>query len=231
MQTLAQKGCGRRSTLILLAVVALAAVPAAVFGPTLLDYYRLDQALTAAAKQAEADAGPWPQLVTVCMPCHGPGGSPANANYAALAGLPASYLQQQLQAFASGARPNPWMTPLAADLSAQEMRSLADYFAVQPAAATGFVADAEPREAGRELVDSHGCSACHGAGFEGLDPYPRLAGQSFHYLVNQLVAYQSGARRDPSGVMGPLVAGFSAHDIDAMAQYLASLNSAPRNSQ
>ncbi|MBE8163034.1 MAG: cytochrome c [Bdellovibrionaceae bacterium] len=66
------------------------------------------------------------------------------------------------------------------------------------------------------------CFACHGAKGISVSPvWPNLAGQKQAYLVKQLKAFKSGARKDPS--MKPMVAGLSVQDMEDIAAYFSSL--------
>lgn len=75
-------------------------------------------------------------------------------------------------------------------------------------------------EAGK--AKSASCAACHGLDGTSMIPmYPNLKGQKAQYLVKQLKAFKSGARKDPvmEGMSGPL----SDADIDNLSAYYASL--------
>ena len=62
------------------------------------------------------------------------------------------------------------------------------------------------------------CSACHGPNGNSVNPeWPRLAGQSAVYIVEQLRLFRSGVRNNP--VMKPLAAALSDQDIDDLAVY------------
>lgn len=214
-------GMGRRTLVGLIALILILA-GGALLGPELLGYYRFSQALEnlSAADDAHGD---WPQLHQVCLPCHGNQGDSLNQLYPDLAGQPAAYLTQQMLAFANGTRTNPNMSPLAATMSVKEIEQLAAYFAAQPAVANNqFQPDPALRVAGEMGVKQGGCASCHGAALEGHDSFPRLADQSFDYLVLQLQAYRSGARTDPSGAMQTIAAPLVDEDIQAMAHYLSS---------
>lgn len=68
------------------------------------------------------------------------------------------------------------------------------------------------------------CTNCHGADLMGMDPLPGLAGRSPSYLVRQLYDMQHGFRTGEwTTQMKPVVAKLSAHDMLAIAAYLASL--------
>lgn len=209
--------------LLLIGLLAVVAVPLAVYGPMLLDLYRLDKVITGQSVAREAEVGPWPAVADACIACHGRNGQSINDWYPQLAGQPADYLAVQLRAFASGARDNPNMGPLARDLSPDEIEYLAKHFTAQrPQRIPGLVLDVQRRARGAALVATLGCASCHGADFAGQDAMPRLAGQGQQYLVRQLRDFQSGQRRDPGAVMNVLSARLSAEDIDDLASYLAS---------
>ncbi len=62
------------------------------------------------------------------------------------------------------------------------------------------------------------CAACHGPNGNSVSPdWPRLAGQSAVYIVEQLRLFRAGVRTNP--VMMPLAATLSDQDIDDLAVY------------
>lgn len=65
------------------------------------------------------------------------------------------------------------------------------------------------------------CAACHGAtGTSANAIWPNLAGQKEAYLLKQLKAFKSGARKDP--MMAPMAAPLSDQDMQNLAAYYAS---------
>ena len=65
------------------------------------------------------------------------------------------------------------------------------------------------------------CFACHGQKGISVNPaYPNLAGQQKEYIVTQLKAFKSGARKSP--IMSPMVAPLSDEDIEQIATYFSS---------
>jgi cytochrome subunit of sulfide dehydrogenase len=71
-------------------------------------------------------------LAATCANCHGTGGAAVpNANVPGLAGLPASYISEQMKAFKSGARPATVMHQLAKGYNDAQIEQLAAYFAAQ----------------------------------------------------------------------------------------------------
>ena len=87
--------------------------------------------------QAAGDAERGKQRAAVCFGCHGPDGQSLNPEYPNLAGQMELYLIKQITAFRSGERKNPLMTPMAAQLSDQDVLDVAAYFSAQKAIQTG----------------------------------------------------------------------------------------------
>ncbi len=72
-------------------------------------------------------------LAATCGQCHGTDGHAIDgAAVPGLAGLPASYLVEQMSAFRSGARPATVMHQIARGYSDAQIDQLARYFAAQP---------------------------------------------------------------------------------------------------
>lgn len=210
--------------LILAGVGVVAAVLLAIFGPDLLDLYRLDRYIDASAEAYHADGGPWPHVTDVCLGCHGVKGNSLHQGYPSLAGQPAAYLQAQLHNFASGARHNPNMGPLAMTMGDAQIKDLADYFSKEtPTANRYFQPDPQLRGKGQQLVMSGNCAACHGAELMGHDQFPRLAGQGYDYILAQFDAFAAGTRSEATGMMKRIADSTSPEDRKAIATYLASL--------
>jgi cytochrome c553 len=214
---------------ILIAVAVVIVVLAVAFVPRflsdLLNYYRFESALQKYEAENQAGAGPRAPVQDACTPCHGPGGRSRNSQYASLAGQPAAYLTAQLQAFAAGRRASPQMGPLAASLSDRDIKLVAKFFSDQtPVANEAVAADSTLQDQGSRLASKMGCAACHGSNLLGQDNAPRLSGQGEVYLMNQLGAFRTGVRHDPSGAMNSMAASLSAGDIHALGHYLAGLS-------
>ncbi|KVL55204.1 cytochrome C [Burkholderia territorii] len=213
-----------KKRIVLLAVLVIAGVLLAAYGPTLLGFYRLQRHIDETALADDADGGPWPRASDVCVTCHGVKGNSLNDAYPSLASQPAQYVAAQLQAFAAGRRANPTMGPLAMTMSAAEIARVADYYAKQtPPENRYFKPDARLRATGEQLVTGGACAACHGARLMGHAQFPRLAGQGYDYLRAQLDAFASGARSEATGTMQRVAQAMSADDRAAVATYLASL--------
>ena len=73
-----------------------------------------------------------------------------------------------------------------------------------------------------DLAKAKNCAACHGQQLEGKDDYPRLAGQGYDYLVDQLTNFKTGKRHDATGAMAAMAGPLSQQDIEDLAQFIAS---------
>lgn len=87
------------------------------------------------------------------------------------------------------------------------------------AASAVTAAQAADIEAGKQKASV--CQGCHGEDGNSKDPqFPRLAGQYPDYLLQALIDYQSGARKNP--IMAPFVQNLSRSDMENLAAYFAS---------
>jgi cytochrome c553 len=178
--------------------------------------------------------------VAPCAACHNAdgGGQPA-AGFPRLAGLPAAYLQKQLDDFASGARRNATMQPVAAGLNENERAALANYYSQLPipaASAPVTSPDAAQKSLGQTLATRGrwsqqlpGCAQCHGPGGVGVgEHFPPLAGQSAVYIGNQLHAWQKGTRRnDPLQLMQTVAGKLNEADVAAISAWYAAQPATP----
>lgn len=74
-------------------------------------------------------------------------------------------------------------------------------------------------EAGKQK--SAVCQSCHGEGGNSANgQFPRLAGQYPDYLVQALLDYQNGARKNP--IMAPFAQNLTRTDMEDLAAYFAS---------
>jgi cytochrome c553 len=179
------------------------------------------------AAQGDAQRG-----VPPCASCHGAGGEGnALAGFPRLAGLPAHYLQQQLEALANKQRNSAVMSPVAKALSPDEIGALSAYYSKLPVSASSpqqagaIPADAmELAEHGRINDGLPGCVLCHGNRGVGVgDDFPPLAGQSATYIANQLEAWKAGTRPPgPMGLMPRIAARLSEADIRGVSAYFAA---------
>ncbi|MCI0400869.1 MAG: c-type cytochrome [Gammaproteobacteria bacterium] len=159
----------------------------------------------------------------ICFTCHGEDGAlPPEGKYPILAGQHFYYLYSQLKDFNAERRQNPEMSPMAANLTNEEMQALAKFFSEQSWPSTGFVSDPAKAEKAELSAMSGECVQCHLGGYEGASGVPRLAGQQSEYLKQTMLDLKTRARAnapDKSSLMNVL----SDEDIDYLANYLGGL--------
>jgi cytochrome c553 len=153
----------------------------------------------------------------VCNTCHGVRGVPQNPTIPVIWGQQENYLVKQLHDFESGDRAFEAMAWMTSTLSQSEMASAAAYFAKKSwPARPATAASASPPA----LVAV--CQACHQQNFVGGLPAPRLAGQSYEYLVEAMRRYADGERTNNAEMMNIMKA-LSPAERDAMARYISAL--------
>ena len=170
-----------------------------------------------------------PSGAVACAQCHAfTGGSDTSGAFPRLAGQPAAYLAGQLRDFATGARANAIMSPIAKGLSADDIEDVAAYFA-KVASPVPPLASADPAlvkrgegiaETGIPAKGVPACGVCHGARGAGEPPtIPYLAGQYAHYTAGQLQAWQRGFRRNSPEAMALFAKKLEDKEIAALAAY------------
>jgi cytochrome c553 len=184
-------------------------------------------ALAAPARAAEGTPDPGTQRefgakLLVCNVCHGDNGVPKTAATPVIWGQQENYLVKQLHDFERGDRKVEVMAWMAKTLLPAEQGPAAANFAKKtwPARPAGAAATPPPR--GIAV-----CQACHEAKFlgavqaEGMTT-PRLAGQSYEYLVESMRRFADGERTNNADMV-QIMKAISPADREAMARYLSSL--------
>jgi cytochrome c553 len=175
-----------------------------------------------ARAQGNPEAGK--QKALACAACHGPdGNAPAGQTFPDLAGQTARYLYLQLKDFKEGRRKDPLMSPMAANLSRDDMFDLSAYFSRQKHLPSEFKVDAAKAAEGKKVADAALCTMCHLGGFSGQNEIPRVAGQEYPYIVKQLTDFRAKNRTNDAGNMTSVLRGLSDEQIDALAQYVTGL--------
>ena len=168
----------------------------------------------------------------VCAACHGADGNSPLAMNPSLAGQHAGYLLKQLKEFKSGARSNPVMMAMVANLSDDDMRNLSAHYASQAARALA-AKDKDLAAQGAKLYRGGNlekgvaaCAGCHSANGAGIPvQYPRLAGQHPDYVLAQLKAFRAEERaNDPNRMMRAVSSKLSDKDMAALAEYISGLH-------
>ncbi|WP_163097793.1 c-type cytochrome [Acidithiobacillus ferrianus] len=193
--------------------------------------------LLAVAGQASAAGGaggPAPYRVSSdCMICHGMTGH--NTLYPIvprLAGQHKGYLELQLKQFKDRSRGDQngeiYMWPVAQSLTAAEMKELASYFAAQkPVMQSSGIKHAGIKEGkvifnqGVAAAQIPACMECHGSDGQGAGAFPRLAGQRYGYIVQQLTYFHNGTR--VNSLMNQIAKNITVAQMKDVAAYLSSL--------
>ncbi len=86
---------------------------------------------------------------------------------------------------------------------------------------------ASPGDAAKAIgLAANLCSSCHGEDGNSVVPtFPKLAGQQAVYLLRELKDYKSGKR--VGEVMAPIVAGLTEEDVDNLAAFYSTQQTAP----
>ena len=181
--------------------------------------------LLAASSASAADAEAGRRKAAACAACHGPEGHATIPGTPSLAGQPAFFTHWQLIKYRDGRRKDEQMSPLAQNMSDEDMGDLAAFYAAQAPKARGSTVDATRAAAGRPLVDSFHCSSCHTPKLIGQQQVPLLAGQDLTYLLKLLRGFKARTS-DLDGTMTMAARPLSAEDVENLAHYLASLTPA-----
>jgi cytochrome c553 len=153
----------------------------------------------------------------ICATCHGETGEPINATTPIIWGQQEYFLVKQLHDFKSHDRNSAIMEPMAGLLTQQELRPAAAYFAKKswPARRATVAATSPPNGLER-------CQICHQPNFVGGLPAPRLAGQSYEYLVEAMRGFAEGERTNNADMV-KIMQDFSAAERETIARYLSGL--------
>lgn len=162
-----------------------------------------------------------------CVSCHGARGEGNGFDAPRLAGLPAGYLQKQMQDYALGLRPHDVMRDVARFLDSHERVSVANYYAALPVTALPTAA-AEAVPATTPALYARTCQQCHGATGEGTPLGPPLAGQPATYLAQQLQDWRFSKRRnDGNHEMLKVAQALKAEEVHALSRHLAQIPPRP----
>jgi len=190
--------------------------------PTVFGALVVLAALTATANAADgiAPAGErdFGAKLLVCNICHGARGVPQNAAIPVIWGQQENYLVKQLHDFQSGDRNFEAMAWMTSTFSQAEVASAAASFAKKSWPARSAAAASTSSPPSMAAV----CQVCHQQNFVGGLAGPRLAGQSYEYLVEAMRRFAEGERTNNADMMN-LMKAISPADRDAMARYISSL--------
>jgi len=190
--------------------------------PTVFGVLVVLAALAAPANAAEAIPGPSSQAefgakLLVCNACHGENGVPKNAATPIIWGQQEKFLGKQLHDFQSGTREFEVMSWMTINLAPSELDAAAASFAKKSWPARSAAAARPSPPAGIAV-----CQICHQQNLAGGLPAPRLAGQSYEYLVEAMRRYAEGERTNNADMVN-LMKPLSPAEREAMARYISGL--------
>lgn len=171
--------------------------------------------------------------VQVCSTCHGGHGVAGSPNFPNLAAQQPDYLVEQLKAFKAHTRADPdatkYMWGLSKNLTEQQINDIATYFSAQQPAVTKSENTASLEhgkaifEQGIASTNVPACASCHGAGGEGRQQFPRVAGQHAEYVIKQLEVFKTTDLRPEAALMKTVAQGLSRSDMQSVALYLEAM--------
>jgi cytochrome c553 len=161
-----------------------------------------------------------------CKGCHGLDGKGVAAGIPNLAGQRGRYTIAALKEYKEGVRVHAALRAIAANMSDDNTRTVAAFYASLPPVAPVKVAAFSPFENGKVVAEA--CTSCHGVDGNSQTPgTPSLAGQQPIYFVAATQEYMTNARE--SAPMVPLLRKLSKLDIESAALYFASQMPAQRS--
>jgi cytochrome c553 len=181
----------------------------------------LSSALSGPANAQDIEAGR--AKAQVCAACHGADGNAPAAIFPNLAGQTWRYIYIQLKDFKEGKRSNPLMTPMVEALSRQDMINIANFYAGQPAKPSPFKAEESKIKLGKAKADETLCTMCHLGAFAGQNEVPKVAGQQYDYIVQQLRDFKTRKRTNDAGSMTSVAQTLSDADIENLGHYITNL--------
>lgn len=165
-----------------------------------------------------------------CASCHGINGQSRKIHYPILAGQAAPYILSQLRDFKQGRRSDPTMTAIVPQLSDEDMRDLAAFFASLKPYSSPSKSDTAKAILGKKQAEIRHCATCHvGRVDQGSSKVPRIQGQHRNYVEKQLKDFRAGRRTNDVGVMDHVAPSLSDTDIENLGNYFASISFDKRN--
>lgn len=162
-----------------------------------------------------------------CATCHGAHGEGNGFDAPRLSGLPAGYLQKQMEDYAAGLRPHAVMRDVARFLDSHERVQVANHYAALPAQALPAATEEVPGPAAARLY-AQACQSCHGENGAGTAEGPPLNAQPAFYLAQQLQDWQASKRRnDGNHAMLKVAQRLGAEEIRQLSLHLARIPPRP----
>jgi len=161
-----------------------------------------------------------------CKGCHGLDGKGFAPGIPNLAAQRSRYIMAALKEYKDGIRVHAALRAIAANMSDDDTRMVAAFYASLAPVPPVKMALFSPFENGKAVAGA--CTNCHGADGNSQSPgTPSLAGQQPNYFVAATQEYMTNARE--SAPMVPLLRKLSKLDIESAALFFASQTPAQRN--
>ena len=162
-----------------------------------------------------------------CVTCHGARGEGNGFDAPRLAGLPAGYLQKQMEDYAAGLRAHEVMRDVARFLDSHERVRVANFYAALPPQALSPATE-EAITAATPGLYARACQQCHGVEAVGTVNGPPLNAQPAFYLTQQLQDWQVSKRRnDGNHVMLKVAQQLKPGEVRQLSLYLARIPPRP----
>jgi len=162
-----------------------------------------------------------------CATCHGVRGEGNGFDAPRLAGLPAGYLQKQMEDYATGLRPHAVMGDVARFLDSHERVQVANHYAAMPPQAMPPATE-EAIAATTPALYARACQQCHGVEGVGTVTGPPLNAQPALYLIQQLQDWQVAKRRnDGNHEMLKVAQALDSGEVRQLGLYLARIPPRP----
>jgi len=166
-----------------------------------------------------------------CSKCHGATGISVSPIFPILAAQQIAYIQTELKLFRERGRSDPharaFMWGIARGLTDDQIDGVAQYFSSQPPPKGAASRNPALAEKGKSIFENGipareipGCTICHGPNAEGINTFPRLAGQHRDYLTVQLQQFRNQLRE--SEIMQPIAKTLTDDEIAAVVEYVGS---------
>ena len=160
-----------------------------------------------------------------CQGCHGLDGRGRAPGIPNLAGQRGRYIMAALKEYREGNRVHSALRTIATDLSDDDTRTVAAYYASQAPIPAEKGSVFSPYDNGKRVAAT--CASCHGEDGNSKTPgTPNLAGQQPRYFVTATQEFLTSARE--SAPMDPMLRQLSRLDIESAALYFASQTPAQR---
>jgi sulfide dehydrogenase cytochrome subunit len=176
------------------------------------------------------------KIIGQCEGCHGEKGVSQWTDVPTIAGVPEGVQEDALYAYRDSDRPCPKseyragdttrpatdMCAVAKNLSDEQIKEVAAYYAAKPFVPAKQQTDAAKAAMGKEIHDKT-CEQCHtDGGRNPEDDAGILGGQMMGYLRESLKEFKAGKREMPRS-MAKKIEALSADQIEMLVQYYGSL--------